>query len=234
MIGHLSTARSAAVSPTLARSHRGRLALAFTLIEVLVAMAMMGALLIALNVFVFSMAEVWTDSRDERLFGQHARAVSLHVEDLLRSAAVGPAGRGLSIKEVRQESGGEAPELAFTLAEGSRLINWPGAPAPDVEMSLAVDRRQGGGLVLHSQSLLEIRRADEPPRATVVSPFVVSTAWDYYDESFRRWETVDEPKRDPEGTYVLPQRLRLRFAHGELTQERIIRVPSRAEGATNY
>lgn len=216
------------------RPRAGPLARAFTLIEVLVAMAMLGALLVALNVFIFSMAEVWTDSRDERLFGQHARAVSLHVEELLRSAATGPAGGGLSIKEVRQESGGEQPELAFTLAEGSRLLNWPGSPVPDVEMSIAVDQRGNKGLVLHWRSLLETRRADEAPRATVVSPFVVSTGWDYYDESFRRWETLEDPKREPDGTYLLPKRLRLRFAHGELTQERVIRVPARVEGATDY
>ncbi len=82
--------------------------------------------------------------------------------------------------------------------------------------------------------MLETRRADEPPRTTVVSPFVVSAGWDYYDESFRRWETLEEPKREPDGTYVLPSRLRLRFAHEKMSVERLIRVPTRGEGATNY
>ena len=180
------------------------------------------------------MAEIWGQGRDERLFAQHARAVTVPVEDMLRSAARGPDGSGLAVKEVRQPLGGEAPELAFTLAEGSRLLVWPGAALPDVEMSLAVDTRDGGGLVLHWQSLLETRRADEPPRVTQVSPFVVSMGWDYYDESFRRWETLEEPKREPDGTYVLPKRLRLRFAHGKFTQERVLRVPARVEGATPY
>jgi prepilin-type N-terminal cleavage/methylation domain-containing protein len=207
---------------------------AFTLLEVLLALSLLGSLLVALNVFIFSMAEVWGQGRDERLFAQHARAVAVHVEELLRSAAVGPAGGGLSIKEVKQENGGEAPELAFTLAEGSRLLSWPSSPAPDVEMSLAVDARDGKGLILHWQSVLETRRAQEPPRVTVVSPFVVSAGWDYYDESFRRWETLEEPKREPDGTYVMPRRLRLRFAHGKMKLERVLRVPVRGEGATDY
>jgi prepilin-type N-terminal cleavage/methylation domain-containing protein len=214
---------------TATRSAQSRRA--FTLIEVLLALALLGSLLIALNMFVFSMAEVWGKGREERLFAQHARAVSLHVEDLLRSAALGPAGEGLEVKEVKQEYGSETPGLAFTLAEGSRLITWPETPLPDVEMSLGVDEREGG-LRLHWQSLLEMNRENEAPRSVAVSPFVVSMGWDYYDESFRRWETLETPKRETDGTYPLPRRLRLRFAHGDLKLERVLRVPARGEGAT--
>lgn len=207
---------------------------AFTLLEVLLALSLLGSLLVALNVFIFSMAEIWGQGRDERLFAQHARAVTVHVDELLRAAARGPDGSGLAIKEVKQANGGEQPELAFTLAEGSRLLVWPSAPVPDVEMSLAVDGREGKGLILHWQSVLETRRSDEAPRATPISPFVVSIGWDYYDESFRRWETLEEPKREADGTYLMPKRLRLRFAHGKFTAERVLRVPVRGEGATNY
>ncbi len=220
-------------APWPAGTTRGR-ARAFTLLEVLLALCLMAGLLVALNSFVFSMAEIWGSGRDERLFAQHARAVSTYVESLLHEGAAGASGGGLTVKEVRQESGGEAPELAFTLAEGSRLISWPDAPLPDVQMSLAVDQRENKGLILHWQSLLETRRADEAPRTTVISPFVASVGWDYYDESFRRWETLDEPKRETDGTYLLPRRLRLRFAHGKMSLERVLRVPARAEGATDY
>ena len=216
------------------RGFRARVRRAFTLIEVLLAITLLGSLLVALNVFIFSMAEVWGEGRDERLFAQHARAVSLHVEELLRSAALGPGGSGLSVAEVKQANGGEELELAFTLPAGSRLLSWPGAPAPDVEMSIAVDRREKQGLILHWQSLLELRRDTEAPRTTVISPFVVSLGWDYYDEAFRRWETLEEPKREADGTYVLPKRLRLRFEHGKLKSERVLRVPVRGEGATDY
>jgi prepilin-type N-terminal cleavage/methylation domain-containing protein len=214
-------------------SFRFRRADAFTLVEVLLALALLGSLLVALNVFVFSMAEVWGKGRDERLFGQHCRAVSAHVEDLLRAAVLGPGGDGLAIKEVKQENGGETPELCFTLADGDRLLPWPSAAIPDVELSFTVDPR-GKGLILHWQSVLELRREQEAPRVVVVSPFVVSMGWDYYDESFKRWETVEEPKREPDGTYLLPKRLRLRFAYNKLTAERVLRVPTHGEGATDY
>jgi prepilin-type N-terminal cleavage/methylation domain-containing protein len=204
----------------------------FTLIEVLLSLVLMGALLAALNMFVFSMAELWGKGKDERLFTQHARAATLHVEELLRAAATGPGGSGLSIKEVRQETGGERAELAFILAEGSRLLSWPEAPLPDVELSLTVE--PGQGLGLHWRSVLEERDDFTRPRRAAVSPFVVSIGYDYYDESFRRWETLDEPRQEVDGTYPLPRRLRLRFEHGRLREERVLRVPARSEGATNY
>lgn len=203
---------------------------AFTLLEVLLAIALLGSLLVALNIFVFSMAEVWGKGREERLFAQHARAVTVHVEELLRRAALSPEGGGLEVKEVKLETGGEAPELAFTLAEGSRLIAWPETPLPDVEMSLGVAEREG--LRLHWQSRLEKDRENEAPRTVIVTPFVASIGWDYYDENFRRWETLETPKRDVDGTYPLPRRLRLRFAHGKLALERVLRVPAAKEGAT--
>ena len=227
---------SSASSRVLPSRRRGALgagparARAFTLLEVLIAIALLGSLLVALNMFVFSMAEVWGKGREERLFAQHARAVTMHVEDLLRRAALSPEGGGLEVKEVKLETGGEAPELAFTLAEGSRLIMWPEAPLPDVEMSLGVGEREG--LCLHWQSLLELHRDTASPRSVVISPFVVAMQWDYYDENFRRWETLDSPKREVDGTYPLPRRIRLRFTHGKITLERVLRVPAAKEGAT--
>lgn len=203
---------------------------AFTLLEVLLALSLLGALLVALNVFVFSMAEVWGKGRDERLFAQHARAVTVHVEELLRSAALSPAGGGLAMEEVRDERGSTQIELAFTLAEGSRLLDWPEQPLPDVAMSLGIE--EGAGLRLHWRSRLEQTDTADTPRRLIVSPFVTSLGWEYYDESFRRWEILDQPKRDTDGTYPLPVRMKIGFAHGPLSLVRVVNIPTRGEGAT--
>ncbi len=202
----------------------------FTLLEVLLALALLGSLLVALNVFVFSMAEAWGKGRNERLFAQHARAVTTHIEELLEAASIGATADGLAVREVKQDSGGNEPKLVFTLPEGSRLLAWPEAPLPDVELSLCVGQR--GGLELGWQSRLEVNRDQEAPRVTVISPFVVSLGWEYYDTSFKRWELLEEPKRESDGTYSLPQRLRVRFAHGKLSLERTVQIPVHGEGAT--
>ena len=63
----------------------------FSLLEILVAVALLGMLLLALNVFIFSMGEIWGRNSEQRLFDQHVRAVTRHVENLLRSATLSPA-----------------------------------------------------------------------------------------------------------------------------------------------
>ncbi|MFH1497453.1 MAG: prepilin-type N-terminal cleavage/methylation domain-containing protein [Verrucomicrobiota bacterium] len=204
----------------------------FTLLEVLLSLALLGGLLVALNVFVFSMAEVWGHNRDRRLFDQHARAVTRHVTQLLEDAAFGAAGSGLEVKEVAQTYGLAQPRITFVLAAGSRLFAWPDKPLPDVEVALGVVER--AGLALSWQSRLEERFGEDTPRIAVVSPFVVTLAYDYYDESFKRWKTEAEITRDANGAFALPGRLRIGYQQGEYTAEHVVEVPVRGEGATWY
>ena len=203
----------------------------FTLIEVLLSLALLGGLLVALNVFVFSMAEVWGHNRDRRLFDQHARAVTRHVTTLLEDAVRGP-GSGLEIKEVAQTYGLAQPRITFVLPAGSRLFAWPDTPLPDVEVALGVIER--AGLALSWQSRLEERFGEDTPRVAVVSPFVTALTYDYYDESFKRWKTETEITREASGAFVPPGRLRITYQQGEYTAEHVVEVPVRGEGATWY
>ena len=55
-------------------SERRRLRRGFTLLELLLAMALAATVLIGLNTFVFSMGELWGRGGDVRLFDRHVRA----------------------------------------------------------------------------------------------------------------------------------------------------------------
>ena len=80
---------------TLLRLGRRRRA-GLTLVEVLLALALLSVLLLALSQFLLSMGELWGGNRRQRLFDQHVRAVTRYVEDTLQRAAIAPAaGRGL-------------------------------------------------------------------------------------------------------------------------------------------
>ena len=48
----------------------------FTLIEIVMAMALVGLVLVGLNTFMLSMTELWGKNTDVRLFDQHVRAVT--------------------------------------------------------------------------------------------------------------------------------------------------------------
>ena len=66
---------------------------AFTLLELLLALALVGLLLVAMNTLVFSMGELWGRGSEPRLFDQHVRAVTRFLENELRASALPPRAR---------------------------------------------------------------------------------------------------------------------------------------------
>ncbi|MDF3057526.1 MAG: hypothetical protein K0R17_1741 [Rariglobus sp.] len=204
----------------------------FTLLETLVALALTGLLMIALNTFVFSMGELWGRNTDLRLFDQHVRAVTRFLERELRTAALPPAGVAdqapVSVQEIRTQGGMTETLLTFELFEGSRIFTWPGQPLPEVVCSLSV--REGAGLLFLWHSRLEKNFADQSPRETVVSPLVSAVSYDYYDAAFKNWKNEPQPRRNSQGEYEAPQRLRLKFTYRTRSQEVLIMLPTVTQG----
>ncbi|MDP3072033.1 MAG: prepilin-type N-terminal cleavage/methylation domain-containing protein [Opitutaceae bacterium] len=204
----------------------------FTFIEVLLALALVGLLLVAMNTFVFSMGELWGRRSDVRLFEQHVRAVTRFLERELRSAALPPAARAnsapIALQEIRPRGGLTEKLLTFELPGGGRFFDWPEQPLPEVVCSLQA--RRGEGLVLLWHSRLERDFDSDSPRETVLTPLVTELAYDYYDADTRRWSTEMRLKTDAQGQPMTPQRLRVKFAYGQLTREAIVTLPSPGEG----
>jgi prepilin-type N-terminal cleavage/methylation domain-containing protein len=204
----------------------------FTLIEILLAVALMGGLLLALNMFVFSMGEIWGQNADQRLFDQHVRAVTRHVDGLFRRAALAAgADSPVAPAEIRAERGNEAL-LTFELPAGDRTLPWPESPLPDVVCSL--EAREGRGLVLYWHSRLETRFEDDPPRATLLTPLAVGLSYDYYDDAARSWRTQDRLQKDNSGNWQTPARVTLRFAHGNLKAETTLVLPVATDGMPQF
>ncbi len=221
---------------SLQAKHRRRLA-AFTMIELVVAIALMGLLLVGLNYFIFSMGELWGKNSEKRLFEQHVRAVSRYLEREFRLAALPPSlAEGVDAFEPLEwhPSGGMTSMLlTFELPAGGRLFNWPDRPLPEVVCALQV--REGQGLFMLWHSRLEERFEDDPPREVLVSSFVSGLSYDYYDEQSKRWTTENALKKDTlSGAYLSPQRLRFRFTLKSFTVERLIALPNAAEGLPNF
>jgi prepilin-type N-terminal cleavage/methylation domain-containing protein len=197
----------------------------FTLLELLLSLALVGLLLVAMNQFIFSMGELWGRGADVRLFDQHVRAVTRFVEQTLHSTALPTASgaQALAIQDVRLPDGPTGTLLTFELPAGSRVLPWPGAPLPDVVCALGV--RQDQGLVLYWHSRLEQHFADEPPRATVLTPLVTGVSYDYYNATSNSWQNYQTLQRASSGQWQLPTRLRLQFAYGKMTREMIVTLP---------
>ena len=219
--GPADRGRQAAIKNQRSKSLPG-----FTLLELLLSLALVGLLLVAMNQFIFSMGELWGRGSDVRLFDQHVRAVTRFVEQTLHETAL-PAARGvqaLAVQDVRLPDGPTATLLTFELPAGSRVLPWPEAPLPDVVCALGVRRDEG--LVLYWHSRLEQHFADEPPRATVLTPLVTGLSYDYYNPGFNSWQNQQTLQRDSNGQWQLPTRLRLRFTYDKMTRETVVTVPA--------
>lgn len=208
----------------------------FTLLEILLSLALVALMLVALNTFVFSMGELWGRNTDVRLFDQHVRAVTRFLDRELRAAVLPPAAVARStpigLQDVQPQGGAVDKLLTFELPSGSRLFVWPDPkrPLPEVVCSLQV--RENEGLILLWHSRLEQNFDTDPPRETVITPLVTALAYDYYDTDSNRWTTETALKPDPNGgtTPLLPQRLRLKFTYGKMTSESVITLPVATEG----
>ena len=216
--------------------NRRRHTAGFTLLEILLALALVALVLVSMNSFVFSMGELWGRNADLRLFDQHARAVTRFLQGEFRAATFPPAGRAgtdaIVAQEIRPASGMTENLLTFELPEGSRLFNWPDRPLPEVVCSLQVREREGLLLLWHSR--LEKRFADDPPREAVITPLVSAMSYDYYDATFKNWKNESQLRRDNNNKIMVPQRLRLKFTHGKLERETTIVLPTAPEGLPNF
>jgi prepilin-type N-terminal cleavage/methylation domain-containing protein len=207
--------------PAAGRSRRAQRA--FTLVEMLLALALLTSLLLAVNLFLFSMGELWGENRQQRLFDQHVRAVTRYLDELVaRGALVVEPGREL---RVASREGSAQPRLTFDLAAGDRLLPWPETPLPDVECALATE--PGRGLVLSWHSRWETGFEDRPPRTLVVSPLVQRVDYLYYDESARAWRAESSPPRDKSDSWETPARLRLHFQYDRFTTNTVVTIPRR-------
>ncbi len=207
-----------------------------TLIELMVALALVTLVIIGLNTFVFSMSELWGRGRDWRLFDQHVRAVTRFLEQELRGASLPPSAApgqsAVAAAEVEVEFGRRADLITFGLREGSRLLDWPERPLPDVWCALEVRRDEG--LVLYWQSALEEDFDTEAPRELVLTPLVTKLSYDYYDPEFNRWETEEELQHGEDRELETPSRLRLTFSYRDQTVETVVRLPMVGKGLPSF
>jgi len=214
---------------------------AFTLLEILLALALVALVMVALNTFIFSMGELWGQRSVSRLFDQHVRAVTRFLDDEMRVASLPPEAKTGTVpvapQEIRPQNGMSDNLLTFELPDGCRLFNWNGPALPDVVCSLQVRPGGGadqGGLFLLWHSKLEKHFSDDPPREVQVTPFVTAMAYDYYDSDSKRWDTETTLRKDSSGQPQAPQRLRLDFAYGSLKRETVIPLPVPGQGLPDY
>lgn len=187
----------------------------FTLLEVLLAVAMGSLILVISTGFVFSMSELWGVGINERLFKKHTRGVSRFLEQSFRFAGSRYSEDTNTAPVYWFDWEGDASKrdqfLTFELDKGPGALVWPSDPLPHVVCSL--DFEKGEGLFLLWRSRLEEDFEKEPPRRTLISPFVTTMRYHYidYEDQTPQWEIENEPRVESDQSYTNAQRIEIVF-----------------------
>jgi hypothetical protein len=204
---------------------------AFTIVEVVVSLALMAGLMAALSEFVLGMGDLWGQGADGRLFERHISAVSHRLQDFILSAGGSPGQSGqnaVSVLSIRTEDGRQEDMLTWELPGIDDSIIPAGGPR--AEIVCAVEAVPGRGLAMHWHSRLEKNFETSPAHSILLTPFCDKIAYDYYDSQSRIWRTEAGVEKDSDGIWRLPLRIRLHFAYKRFESERTILVGSTVNG----
>ncbi len=210
----------------------------FTLIETLLALFLAATVLVSVNMFVFSMGELWGRGGDDRLFDRHVNGVTRFLQNNINHATVrmrtdgenGAQGNlsAAYVTTLPYDGGMGDLYIAFELMESPGIFLWPENPLPFVVCYLEFSAEDGLALLWHSR--LEQGFEDDPPRRTLLTPFAREPVYQYYDPESETWSERSDFELDDEGEEILPDRIRIPFVSEKRETERIITLSGRKRG----
>jgi len=215
------------------RSRRG-----FTLLEIMFAVFMGAAILVAATTFVFSLGELWGKGANIWLFQKHVRGVSRFLEQSFQTSSWKLSnGEAESVVYWSNRGGREYENeelLTFELEKSPGVLVWSEDPLPYVVCSLELDDEDG--LYLLWRSRLEEDFGEEEPRKTLISPFVKRIRYFYIDTEDENagWEVEEDPVKEADGTFTLPQRIEIVFEYEGREEKRQIPLPSLFDGVPMF
>jgi len=223
----------------LRKSGRGiRSRRAFTLLEIMFAVFMGAAILVAATTFVFSLGELWGKGANIWLFQKHVRGVSRFLEQSFQTSSWKLSnGEAESVVYWSNRGGREYENeelLTFELEKSPGVLVWSEDPLPYVVCSLELDDEDG--LFLLWRSRLEEDFGEEEPRKTLISPFVKRIRYFYIDTEDENadWEVEEDPVKEADGTFTLPQRIEIVFEYEGREEKRQIPLPSLFDGVPMF
>jgi prepilin-type N-terminal cleavage/methylation domain-containing protein len=215
----------ATAAPCLRRASkhtlRHRRAAAFTLLEVIIAVALSGILLTGVAMVSFNLLEVWSSQAEDPLFDRHVDGLRRTLEECIAetndfasgstpgastTTGGGNAGGGNATSRAGSSSTStvRSPSAVFSAAPSSvGIANAPylritGAPQflPSDTLPLGyvhgwLSVEDGEGLVLYWQTDDERTESREDTHRLILSPWVTEARFDAYDATNNVWTEID-------------------------------------------
>lgn len=215
----------------------------FTLIEVLMAIVLGGLILTSAAGFLFGVFNMTIAAQEEPLFEEHVDSTARFLEYVFGSAlpsedadtgrrnsqrngqnnntANGEAGESgssngqsgsISWQRIPGESGLNPEALSFRLAgDLPILVDEKQAYLPEVECWLIF--KDDEGLLLRWRTQAMQREDADDLLTSVISPYVTSLIYWYYDHEDDSWEDSDEVETADEGGNRMPQFIALTYEY---------------------
>ncbi len=216
----------------------------FSLVEVLLALAIGGLILTAATSLLVTISQAWANRPATRdAFDAHVNGVANFLTAMLEEATLrdglNSQKKAITLDRAPGFSESDDPLVRFYLREAPPLFFWPepGSVASRVHVFLQIDERDGLRLLWYSdlQDLEKNEKGIREPEdddelfCTVVSPFCTEVFYCYYgdeddtDDDLKRWEIVDELEEDIDsGDFRLPAFAKLVFKWDEENLERVV------------
>ena len=216
----------------------------FSLVEVLLALAIGGLILTAATSLLVTISQAWANRPATRdAFDAHVNGVANFLTAMLEEATLtdglNSQKKAITLDRAPGFSESDDPLVRFYLREAPPLFFWPepGSVASRVHVFLQIDERDGLRLLWYSdlQDLEKNEKGIREPEdddelfCTLVSPFCTEVFYCYYgdeddtDEDLKRWEIVDELEEDIDsGDFRLPAFAKLVFKWDEENLERVV------------
>lgn len=196
---------------------------AFTLIEIVIALALGALILVASSSLLMSITQLWIKEGRLDNFQGHVHGVKTFLQTHLNGSYYRindklPTVQWSSPPQIH--SGINETFLSFYIYTPNPLF--PVESLSPVICYLNVDKKNGLSIIWHSFESISLGKEVEVYQ-TGLSPWAKDLKLHYYDTSMNTWEVLDSPKEDKVGKLELPDLLELKFSkEGEEDQSSFI------------
>ena len=219
----------------------------FSMVEVLLALAIGGLVLTAATSLLITISNAWANRPATRdAFDAHVNGVANFLSAIIEEATLPTLSRAgdhaVDLQRPVGYSDSEDPLIHFFLREGPPLLVWPVGTVSRVHCFFHFEESEGLSLLWYSE-LQELEKNDEGKMEpededdlfkTKISPFCTEIFYCYYGEEnansddLKEWEIVTDLEENIQsGKYRIPDFMKLVFSWPDEDLERTLTLPIR-------
>ena len=219
----------------------------FSMVEVLLALAIGGLVLTAATSLLITISNAWANRPATRdAFDAHVNGVANFLSAIIEEATLPTLSRAgdhaVDLQRPVGYSDSEDPLIHFFLREGPPLLVWPVGTVSRVHCFFHFEEGEGLSLLWYSE-LQELEKNDEGKMEpededdlfkTKISPFCTEIFYCYYGEEnansddLKEWEIVTDLEENIQtGKYRIPDFMKLVFSWPDEDLERTLTLPIR-------